>query len=75
MTKEAEANGEVSIRKGRGKGVKPAFVHVNIRIPVEVLEFFKMYPSYTAEMRRVLTYYALVNGQLEGRLRDSDIDR
>jgi len=44
-------------RKGRGKGVKPALAHVNLRIPNEVLEYFKKYPSYTKEMRRVLTEY------------------
>jgi uncharacterized protein (DUF4415 family) len=44
-------------RGGRGKGTKPALVHINLRIPESVLEFYKRYPSYTAKMREVLTQY------------------
>ena len=44
-------------RGGRGKVVKPALVHINLRIPESVLEFYKRYPSYTAKMREVLTQY------------------
>jgi len=39
----------------RGKAVKPAMVHVNIRIPEEVLAYFKGKPQYTLAMREVLT--------------------
>ena len=39
----------------RGKGKKLALLHVNIRLPVEVLNFYKQYPSYTQKMREVLT--------------------
>jgi len=45
-------------RRGRGKGVKPALVHVNIRVPQEVLDYYKEWPSYTKIMRTVLTNYA-----------------
>lgn len=44
---------EVS-RRGRGKGVKPAMEHVNLRMPQEVVEFYRMYPRYTNKMREVL---------------------
>ena len=44
--------------KVRGKGVKPAMVHVNVRIPQEVLDYFKQFPSYTKKIRTVLTNYA-----------------
>ena len=45
-------------RKGRGKGVKPALAHVNLRVSKEVLDYYKRYPSFTVEMRRVLTEHA-----------------
>lgn len=39
----------------RGKGVKPAMVHTNVRLPEYVVDYFKNnYPNYTAEIRRVL---------------------
>jgi hypothetical protein len=40
----------------RGKGKKRAMAHVNLRIPVEVLEFYKkQYPDgYTQAMRDTL---------------------
>ena len=44
---------EVS-RRGRGKGVKPAMGHVNLRMPEDVLEFYRRYPRYTNKMREVL---------------------
>ena len=40
--------------KRRGKGKVPALVHVNVRLPEEVLNFYKRYPSYTGQMREVL---------------------
>lgn len=43
------------VKRMRGKGKHPAKVHVNLRMPEEVLEFYKRYPSYTAKMREVLT--------------------
>ena len=42
-------------RKYRGKGVKPAMLHINVRLPQEVVAHFKTFPSYTKEMRGVLT--------------------
>jgi hypothetical protein len=44
-------------RGGRGKGIKPALVHINLRVPESVLEFYKRYPSYTGKMREVLIAY------------------
>lgn len=38
----------------RGKGKKEAMVHVNLRLPVEILEYYKQFPSYTIAMRDVL---------------------
>jgi hypothetical protein len=45
-------------RGGRGKGVKPALVHINLRLPAWVVEFYKEQPNYTGSMREVLTIYA-----------------
>lgn len=41
-------------RKPRGKGIKPAMVHINVRLPEHVVDYFKLYTSYTGEMRSVL---------------------
>jgi len=38
----------------RGKGVKDAMLHINVRLPKDVVDHFKEFPSYTKEMRRVL---------------------
>ena len=38
----------------RGKGVKDAMLHINVRLPKDVVAHFKEFPSYTKEMRRVL---------------------
>jgi len=43
-------------RGQRGPGVKTKMTHVNVRVPVEVLEYFRRnYTTYTAGMREVLT--------------------
>ena len=42
-------------KRTRGKGVKPAMLHVNVRLPQYVVDHFKAGPKYTQEMRRVLT--------------------
>jgi uncharacterized protein (DUF4415 family) len=47
----------VNPSRGRGKGKTPAKAHVNLRVPEEVLEFYRRYPSYTAKMREVLIQY------------------
>lgn len=48
-------------KRTRGKGVKPALVHANIRLPLWVLDFYKEKPNYTKLMREVLTIYAQEN--------------
>lgn len=48
---------EQQTRRRRGKSTKPSLVHVNVRLPVHVVEFYKQYPNYTAKMRSVLTEY------------------
>ena len=47
------------IKKGRGKGIKPARVLVSIRLDKEIVDFFKKKHSrkWHAEMRRVLTTF------------------
>jgi hypothetical protein len=46
-------------KMGRPKGVVPALVHVNLRMPEETLKFYKkQYPEYTGAMRDVLTRFA-----------------
>ena len=47
----------ITRKRGRGKGKVPAKSHINLRLPEEVVVYFKQYPSYTAEMRAVLTAY------------------
>jgi len=39
----------------RGKQKTPTLVHVNVRVPVDVINYFKQFPSYTGEIRKVLT--------------------
>jgi len=39
----------------RGKQKEPTLVHVNVRLPQYVVDHFKSHPSYTQEIRRVLT--------------------
>ena len=41
-------------RKLRGKGAKPSMLHTNVRLPEYVVSYFKEFPSYTKEIRRVL---------------------
>lgn len=48
-------------RKGRGPSKIPstAMTHINLRLPADVVEYYKQrYPSYTAGMRDVLTEWA-----------------
>lgn len=45
-------------KRVRGKGTKPALVHVNLRLPQWVAEFYKGEPNYTKTMREVLTLHA-----------------
>lgn len=50
---------EVSSQKRRGKAAKPAMIHVNLRLPEEVLDFFKEQPQHTLAMRQVLVAHYL----------------
>ena len=52
-------------RRSRGKGVKDAMVHVNVRLPKKIVDHFKRFPSYTKEIRRVLEEH-VNNGYDEG---------
>ena len=45
-------------RRHRGKGTKPALVHINLRLPDWVVEFYREQPNYTRAMREVLTIHA-----------------
>ena len=45
-------------KRTRGKQKAPTLVHVNVRIPQEVLDYYKQWPSYTKMIRTVLTNYA-----------------
>jgi uncharacterized protein (DUF4415 family) len=47
------------LKKGRGKGIKPARVLVSIRLDKEIVDFFKKKHAkgWHAEMRRVLTTF------------------
>ncbi len=49
---------EEAKRRARGKGTKPALVHVNLRLPSWVVDYFKEQPNYTSAMREVLTIHA-----------------
>jgi uncharacterized protein (DUF4415 family) len=48
-------------KRGRGKGKKPTLTHVNLRLPQDVLEQYKKFPSYTRKMREVLINYVKEN--------------
>ena len=40
--------------KPRGKGKRQAMAHVNLRLPEDVLDYYKQYPNYTQMIREVL---------------------
>jgi hypothetical protein len=50
-----------NIKRGRGVGKKEALLHVNLRMPNEVLVFYKKFPNYTGKMREVLTNFMKEN--------------
>ena len=54
---------EVKKRKGRGKGKNPPKIITSIRLPVEVVDFFKgKYPQkWQSEMRKVLVNFIKEN--------------
>jgi uncharacterized protein (DUF4415 family) len=45
-------------KRTRGPQKAPTLVHINVRIPQDVLDYFKQFPSYTKKIRTVLTNYA-----------------
>lgn len=44
----------MSTRKPRGPALKPALVHISLRVSAETLAYFKQFASYTNAMRDVL---------------------
>ena len=50
-------NSMTNEKRRRGKQKAPTLVHINLRLPQEVVAHFKAKPNYTQEMRRVLTEY------------------
>jgi hypothetical protein len=54
---------EVTPKKGRGRGVKPAMVYLPVRISQEVAEFFNAYPNKSAKIREVLANYVQQQGE------------
>jgi hypothetical protein len=38
----------------RSKDERRVMVHINVRLPEDVVEFYKQYPNYTRAMRDVL---------------------
>ena len=54
----SELTTETKPQRGRGKGKNPSLVHVNLRVPREVVEYFRTYANYTGKMREVLAAYA-----------------
>jgi putative IMPACT (imprinted ancient) family translation regulator len=55
---------EVTLKKGRGKGVKPAMVYFPLRLPTEVMEFFDAYPNKNKKIREVLASYIQQQGEV-----------
>ncbi len=50
---------EIKRKRGqRGPGKRPAMAHANLRIPQDVLDFYKTFENYSAKMRDVLAEYA-----------------
>lgn len=54
---------EVTIKKGRGKGAKPAMVYFPLRLPIEVLQFFDAYPNKNKKIREVLADFIKQHGE------------
>jgi|TARA_R110000824_G_scaffold302665_2_gene490426 hypothetical protein len=44
----------MNTKKTRGAALKPALVHISLRVSAETLAYFKQFPSYTNAMREVL---------------------
>lgn len=54
-----------TIKRGRGKGVKPAMVYLPVRISKEVSDFFNAYPNKSAKIREVLNSYVKQHGEID----------
>lgn len=52
-----------TVKRGRGKGVRPAMVYLPVRISKEVSDFFSAYPNRSAKIREVLESYVKQNGE------------
>ena len=52
-----------TVKRGRGKGVKPAMIYLPVRISKEVSDFFSAYPNKSAKIREVLESYVKQNGE------------
>lgn len=55
----------MELQKGR-------MVHVNLRLPSEVVEFYKKYNNYSAAMRHVLTQY-VCEAEAEDEEKNNDV--
>ena len=66
MTTGIEELKPIRHRGGRGPAKKPTFVHVSLRLPREVVDYFKVHhPNDTQKKaREILTAY--VNSQTQG---------
>ena len=57
--------------KRRGKQLNPTLTHLTVRLPTEVVDYFKNVPqteSYTVAIRKVLTQY------VQEKKRNDDLD-
>lgn len=52
-----------TIKRGRGKGVRPAMIYLPVRVSKEVADFFDTYPNKSAKIREVLANYVQQNGE------------
>lgn len=48
-------NSMTNEKRRRGKQKEPTLVHLSLRLPQEVVAYFKTQPNYTQEIRRVLS--------------------
>lgn len=53
-----------AVKKGRGKGVKPAMVYLPVRVSKEVSDFFDSYPNRSAKIREVLINFYKQQGEV-----------
>lgn len=53
-------------KKGRGPGKKPALVCTSLRLPKEVMEYYKGFENQQVKMREVLVEYFITHTRKEG---------